>query len=365
MSLKSSIYYVYPKYKNVSFSVVAREHINQLKKRVIVQEINEEVLENLQWLRQRNILLHPVLYVTIGDRADLFDQRQGRLRNLLRVKGKLGGFETADTNKISRIAIDSLNKLDLVVVPSTFAKQVYEKSGARAPIHILPHGLSDVFINSSRRISNPNLRKIFEKKKASNAVLVLFFMLHSDYRKGADIVYEAMDFLQQKDRHICLVIKKSTCDTDISKKLRRLRAIEVSSWLSQEDLRQLYDLSDMLIVPSRGGGFELNALEGLARGLPTIVPEAGCFLDYIDYCIPMPIEREVQVFPDNPIHVGKGWEVSADTLINKVDFCYNCLDQLKEKARERAKEIRSKYSWNVLGERLYEILSIHGFCGRT
>jgi len=358
------IYYIYPKYHNMSFSIIAREHIRQLMPKVKIAEIDEEVLDHLQWLRNRDILLHPVLYVTIGDKASLFEKRQGRLRNLLKVKGRMGGFETADSDRISEVAIESLNKLDVIFVPSTFALNVYKKSGATIPVELVPHGVSEAMTSESKEITNPELRKIQDVKTSENAILVLFFMLHSDYRKGVDLVYEAMNFLQRKNSHLFLVVKKGKYDNDMSRKIKRLRTIEVSSWLSDYDLRQLYDLSDMLLVPSRGGGFELNAIEGLARGLPTIVPNAGCFKDYIEYCVPIEVSNYPQIFPDNPIHVGKGWEVDVDSLAYKIDSVANDLEAWKDKAMENSKQIREAYSWKVIGDRLYDLLCKYNFCER-
>jgi glycosyltransferase involved in cell wall biosynthesis len=346
----------------MSFSIIAREHIKYLSQKIKITEIDEEALDNLYWLMKRDILLHPILYVTIGDKVGLFDERQKRLRSILKVKGKLGGFETTDSDRISKIAIDTLSKVDLMFVPSKFAFEVYRNSGANLPIEVLPHGLSEAMTSDSRDVTNPDLKKILNLKTSQNAILVLFFMLHSDYRKGADLVYEAMNFLQRKNDKLFLILKKTKGDTDWSRRLKRLRTVEVSSWLPDADLRQLYDLSDILLVPSRGGGFEINALEGLARGLPTIVPNAGCFKDYIQYCIPTEICKQPQIFPDNPIHVGKGWEVDGDSLAHNIDSVANDLETWREKALSNSQKIREAYSWKVIGKRLYQLLCKYNFC---
>jgi len=357
------IYYVYPKYKNMSFSIIAKSHIEQLRSHVKIQEIDEDVLDNLLWLKPRNILLHPILYTTIGDKADLFEERQKRLSKLLRVKGVLGGFETSDSDRIGRVAVESLNKLDLVFLPSQFAIDVFKKSGVKIPLHLLPHGLSETMLSPNRDITHEKIKQIKDMKEKNSAIVVLFFMLHSEYRKGADLVLEAMRFLQQKRRDLYLVVKGGSHDSTYSSKFKMLRFIEVSGWLSQDVLRQLYDVSDILVVPSRGGGFELNALEGLARGLPTLVPNAGCFKDYIEYCVPLSIEKNPKLFPDNPIHVGRGWETTVDELAFKIDLVADCLEQYREKSKEQVKEITEKYNWKDIGSKLYEILKMYGFCG--
>ena len=175
----NDIFYIYPKYKNMSFSNIAKAHIQRLKHKVKIQEIDEDVLGHLMWIKPRNILLHPILYVTIGDKAGQFDARQKRLRNLLKVKGKLGGFETADSDKISKVAIESLNKLDVAFLPSKWAIEVFKKSGAKLPLRHLPHGVSEDMSTPDKKITNEDIIKIQKLKKKKDAVLILYFMLHS------------------------------------------------------------------------------------------------------------------------------------------------------------------------------------------
>ena len=357
----AEIFYVYPRYKSVSFSLIGKQHIKYLSDKVKVQEIDEEALDNIQWLRRRNILLHPILYNVIGDKIRQFEVRSKRLQRLLRVKNKLGGFETADSNKISKVAVDALNQTDLVMVPSTFAQMSFKVSGVKAPIEVVPHGLNDAMLVDDG-ITDPQILKIKKIKDEHDAKLILFFLIHSEFRKGADIALEALRFIQMKYPNVYLVLKSQGEGGKMLEEFRKLRTIEVTSWLKDDVLRQLYDVCDVLIVPSRGGGFELNALEGVARGLPTIVPNAGCFTDYINFCIPVNVSDRPRVFTDNPIHIGTGWEVSVDDLAYTLSNVLEELDYFKEIAKTNATIARDRYNWRNICEKLYEILKKYGFC---
>jgi len=355
------IYYVHPGLATMSFSKISKAHIHELRGKVKIQEMEEKALDNLQWLDKRNILLHPILYTTIGDKPELFQIKQKRLYRLLSVKRVLGGFETADSDRMSEVAIDTINKLDVVFLPSRFAVDTFRKSGAKVPLELLSHGLSAVMLTTSKEITSPQIKNLLNLKVANNATFCLYFCQHSDYRKGADIVFEAFRILHSMFKDLYLVKKGQANDQYIAK-LRTLRTIEIPAWFSEEELRQLYDICDMLIVPSRGGGFELNALEGIARGLPTIVPDAGCFRDYIHHCVPLPIVRRPRVFPDHTIHVGKGWEISSDDLARTIASVKTYPDKFKAKAEAAGTKVRDTYSWNVIGQKLYELLRTYGFC---
>jgi glycosyltransferase involved in cell wall biosynthesis len=355
------LHYVYPRWRKMSFATIAEQHIKLLRQKVKVQEIDEGTLDNMQWLIPRDILIHPILYMTIGDKANMIEQRQKRLQKLLRISKHIGGFETADSDKLSKVAVETLNKFGLIFLPSKFAMETFTTSGVKAPLVHLPHGLPEAMTDPDKTIDNESILKIKKIKDDKDAVLVLYFMTHSEYRKGGDIVFEAMEFLQQKYPNIFLLMKSSPQHNPIYEKLKTLRLIEIPTWMPDVVLKQLYDVADMLIVPSRGGGFELNAIEGLARGLPTLVPNAGCFLDYIEHTIPLPIVARPQVFPDNPIHIGNGWETDSDGLADAIDRVFNNLESWKEKAQASAEIVREEYAWTEIGKKLWTTLQEHGY----
>jgi len=361
----SELYYVYPQYKTLSFTLIAEKHIEYLSKHVKVHKISEETLDSLMWLQKRNILLHPILYVTIGDKIELFPTRYKRLLNLLKVKYKLGGFETCDSDKISELAVNILNKFDLIFVPSNFAKQVFKKCGVERKIEVLPHGVSNSFFEPSKPITNQNLLKLKEIKEKNKAILVLYFLLHSGFRKGADLVYQAMENIQYSFPYIFLVVKRGSFSDSYLNQLKKLKMIEIAGWFNEEELKQLYDLCDILIVPSRGGGFELNALEGMARGIPTIIPDNGCFKDYSQYAITYPANKQVEVLPNNPIHIGMGFEPEPIDLATAIIKVAGELDKYKEQAKLHVKEIKEKYSWDKIGEKLYNILLENNFINKA
>jgi glycosyltransferase involved in cell wall biosynthesis len=245
-----------------------------------------------------------------------------------------------------------------VFLPTNFAINAYKNSDVEAPCELVPHGLSDIMLTHEKTISDPELKKLYEEKKKKEAIFVLFFCLHSEYRKGADIVADAMRFLQQKHSNLWIVIKAPR----INNILQGLRMHHIKGWLNEDQLRQLYDICDILIVPSRGGGFELNALEGIARGIPTIAPNYGCFADYGDYIVPLAVTGHPRVFPDNPIHIGKGWETNADELSHVIEKVMFNLEAWKMKLEVKAEEIRTRYSWATICGNLYSLLNKYGFC---
>jgi len=119
------VYYVYPIHQKGSFHFISKNHINYLKSKIKIQEIDESVLDNLMWLGDKSILLHPTGYLLLGDKVEMFYSRIKRLEKLKQVSKRLGGLDTADSDRISKAFVNVLNQLDLVIVPSTWAKNCY------------------------------------------------------------------------------------------------------------------------------------------------------------------------------------------------------------------------------------------------
>ena len=193
--------------------------------------------------------------------------------------------------------------------------------------------------------------------KQEGNILVLYFLMHSNHRKGADLVKNVMKRLQNKFENVYLIVKSknAVCFSDI-------RSINITSWMDNNDLRLLYDTCDICLSPSRGGGFELNALEAISRGIPTLVTNGCCFTELIDYFIPININKKmIRPLPGNPIHIGTGCEVDINDFEKKLTDVINRLDYWKKQFRKNSNEIKEKYSWRNTVDMLNDYLVQYGF----
>ena len=69
---------------------------------------------------------------------------------------------------------------------------------------------------------------------------------------------------------------------------------------TQENLNKLYNISDVLAVPSRVEGFGLVAVEALASGLPVVATNNGGMVDFINEKVGalVDVEDEVALYKD-------------------------------------------------------------------
>lgn len=352
------ISYIYPIYNKSSFNVVSSNHIKYLRTaKAVLRDISQDIeIQEIDWSRlgdidfekNVNVLLHPILY-PFGSPSQ-FSQNSRSFSRLLDIKHKIGGFDVADSDKISPFSVEILNKLDLIMVPSNWARNAYINSGVKSPVEVLHHGIPDEFLDNGTTTTSTNeqlklskdIIKIREIKEQGN-ILVLYFMMHSSYRKGADLVTEVMKRIQNRFKNVNLVFKSPGV---LARECPGVNGIGLRDWMDINDMKLLYDTCDICICPSRGGGFELNALEAASRGMPTLVPNGGCFLDYIDYLIPINLnDKKFQLFIGNPIHVGNGFEADIDDFEEKLTYVINNIEEYKIRFRKSSANVRDKLSW--------------------
>lgn len=339
--------YVYPKNKRVSFTVIAKKHIELLRGRGI--EVNEV---DAHAFGERDVaettLVHPLFYTVFDAPA--------ALRVLRRRASYLIGFDVADTDHISCRAAAYATVFDVVAVPSSWSQRVFSRSGVATKVVVLPHGVSDAFLREPREPRNELVRRVASMR----CFKFLFFLWHSGYRKGADVLAEAWAKAKIWDR-ACLIIKIADLYDPFLDYFRFLSNVHiVSGWLSEDDLVDLYDVVDAVVVPSRGGGFELNALEALARGKPVIVSSWPAFDDYCRQCLRVRSRRMVEVFGPydvaSRVHDGRGVDPDPADLAEKMKYVVNAYDDVLRRYRPIFEYVRREYNWKRIGDRLEKLV---------
>jgi len=346
--MKTRITYLYPRRKRVSFTIVARKHIKELRKRglgIHEADIHAFIKDDVGELT----LVHPVFYPLIDSPINY--------KTIIRYSKKMIGFDVCDTDRITPLASYVANLFDLIIVPSSFCKEVYKRSGVFTDIEVLPHGVDDVFLREPREPRDKDVKRIYELKGRK----ILFFLWHSGFRKGADVVADAFSRLVKEFDNVYLIVKLAGILDPFVQFLYNIpNVILFNKWLDDEDLVDLYDACDIVVVPSRGGGFELNALEGLARGKIVIVSQWGSFDDYCKECLRCGSKKTVDLFLGDTIaktiHCGRGVEPDSQDLYQKLKYTLTMYDIVKKKYESLQRIVRTQYTWDKVGNRLYNII---------
>jgi len=348
--------YCYPIMKNVSFKLIAEKHIEHLKGRYIIYRVDVDNLRILRLLPTNYVILHPLFYPFWY----CWERDYELMYQINKIKSticeKIVAFDTADSDRLSSKAVDIANYLpDVVVVPSEYARNTYVDSGVcKDKVRVIPHGVSDIFFDNSIVI-----RSVMRKIASDSRKKILYFITHSFYRKGADLVEKAINELRKRRKDFVLICKTSNLMLENNWSRKNCDYV-ISGLLSDEEIKTLYDISDLLILPSRGGGFELNGLEALMRNRPVIYPKESCIEEYAGKVVPelgVKIASRPTVLQGNKIHVGRGHEVDLNDFIDKINYALDNIDELKEKVRTRfTREMRERYRWGNIANEIIKVL---------
>ena len=324
-----------------SFNVISKHHVRLLPSfgwNIHLGSLDSLIHHNITASNDEWGLIHPTFYVFQANRKAIY--------HLGLTHTYIGGFDLADTTRLSKFAVRMANKMDLLFVPSKYSKKAYIRSGVKTRVEVVPHGVDEKLYSQPKTPLT-----LFPEDKTK----ILFFYLHSELRKGADVVRTVMKKLMKERNDLHLVVKSTQQNVlgDLP------NTSYITGWISDEDIVHLYDSCDILLAPSRGGGFELNVLEALARGLVVITSEWGAIQEYAKpYVLTIKsTHRRIHPLPNNPIHVGYGVDPDPDSCYNLLTYAIENLDTLKKKAKRNAPRIRKKFSWSNAVRRISECLN--------
>lgn len=369
-----SLLYVYPQFHTVSFTLVARKHIEYLRRLGLadVYELDELSLPSYVPHIRHNIILHPWVYVyhrLLQARLNALNENlKNRLNKYLEWWrsnfNQLIAVDVCDSDRISDFAVDLLNQADKVVVPSNYCVEVYKQSGVEKPVHRVPHGvdpewytLPNVWEVAPAKSINPSLLEVYLYKLRKKKKLLLFWLWHSEERKGWLEVRLLYERLARERGDVVLLLKTMTPNSPAFQQVMHLGAIQIYGWLGDYDKIALYDLADVTLMFSRGGAFEANALESLARGVPAITSNKGSWTDYVPPFLQVKAGERVKVFDNNAIHVGYGYKVDVEDALSKIHDILENYDDYKARTEEwRSKTLSSEYRWDVVVNKLVEII---------
>ncbi|QJF12372.1 putative glycosyltransferase [Metallosphaera rod-shaped virus 1] len=338
---------------DVSFKFVAQEHIKMLRSKYTVYDIPELNFYQFTPYGRPLTFIHPLFYGMLN-----WTDIQWSFFKMYRSKvSKIVGVEVADSDRISEKFIEIANLwADALVVNSKWSYDAYINSGLKILIHIVPHNYDPRLEAPDDQLKvSPEIKKIEEIKKDKKIKIILFFSWHSGYRKGDDLFQKIARQIQKERDDVYFIVKSATPRQDLAD----LRLFNITGVIPFDDIVKLYRISDLLLLPSRGGSFELNGLEALVSGIPVIASDEGPWTEYFPPTLRHFLAKTVNhpiVLPNNPIHIGRGVEISVDDAVDKALKILDNVEEEKAKVRDEIEFFRNNYSFEVVKKKLLKVV---------
>jgi len=325
------------------------QHIKMLKEKYTVYEIPALSFYQFTPFRYPISIIHPFFYSMWHwgkVEFSFFEQYRTKVSEII-------GVEVADSDRIAEKYIEyGNNYADKIIVNSEWSAKAFKNSGLRIPIFKVVHNFNSRLLAKDEELKLDGQVKYIEKVKKEKKIKLIFISLwHSDFRKGADLFHNIAKEIQKERNDIYFLVKSGGPRTDF----QDLKMFNLTGNTDFDNIVKMYRISDLYLLASRGGSFELNGLEAFISKIPTIATKGGAWEEYfppqlndllVDSCY------YPEVLWNNPIHIGKGVEMCMDKAIDKILEVIDKLDEYKAKIEEDYNFWLENFSYNTVKKQL-------------
>ena len=258
------------------------------------------------------------------------------------------GYTLNETTDISERAAKTLCALDGVWTASTFTARMLKRRTGK-DIGIVPGGVdTDIF----KRVENANIKEVdgaftflavgkWEPRKGYDILLrafqrefhneraVLVLACHNPHLQGFD-AFERLwaERIQNRERPKILIAKTNMTDAELA---------------------ALYSCANAFVLPTRGEGFCLPALEAMSCGTPVIATNWSSIPDFLHDGIGYPVRVLGLVPASDPnwqqFLVGEWAEPDEVHLREQMRYAFDNPDETRKKGQAAATEVREKWTW--------------------
>ena len=249
---------------------------------------------------------------------------------------RIGAF-VVESDRVHPEWVGVCNRLDLVVVPSTFCREAFYRSGVTTPVMVVPHGL------------DPAFRPLADQPRSERFVFYNTFNSQFPWRKGADELVRCFlrAFAGRDDVRLRL---RTAWTPDFSRYgAEALRVVELDHQqsLPAEALARLYGAAHCTVHPSKGEGFGLIPFESIACETPVIAPAITGMADYLNAGNAMVLKTRGKIRTERTHkQTGNYYQIDEDDLVDRLRYARDHWQAEADKLHALAPAFRERHSWD-------------------
>lgn len=292
-------------------------------------------------------------------------------------KQNIGITAAVETNTCNPEWVECCERMDKVIVPSSFTKEVLVNTGVNEDKIDVVHETYPIEFENDNFERDVNIDNILDNLETKRNFLIVGQITGNNVfsdRKNLFNTIKAFVEAYKDDKEVGLVFKTNVGrNTKIDRKKTisivksLLKEINKDSFpkihvlhgsLTENQLRTLYthDKISYLLTATRGEGFGLPILESAALGLPVVATNWSGHLDFMKLGnftrLPYKLEEIHESRVDNKIFMkGTKWaEVSYGQLRLALKKLFNNYGKDKKDAKELSSKIKENFNFNKIKE---------------
>jgi len=354
--------------RSSGLGITSREYVAALRRQGVTVKVGDSRLDRRKsTVKIRNVLI----YHQLPSKLNMARERKRFDRIILTT--------VWETTRIPRRWVSKINKFDAVCVPTTHNKTALSKSGVKIPIFIVPHGVhSEKFKPGNKKVDLPIAKGRFvfvsifgfQHRKNPEALLRAYWERFSAADKVLLVIKTNGYSRHETGQWIRSRIQKYKKSLGIRKKTAPI--VLISTYLSPNQLKGIYTLGNVFILPTRGEGVGLPFLESLSSGVPVIATGWGGQMDFLNdgnsFLVKYKLKnpqigmngRHAIARTFRSLFSGKGqrWaEPYLSSLKSKMSLAYRYPELCQKKGLRGRLEMK-KYSWNRAGAALKKVVEM-------
>lgn len=220
-----------------------------------------------------------------------------------------------ESTRISDLLIEILNKFNCIIVPNVYNKTNLLRQGCSTRIEVVP-----LFCDTN----------FYCYKQHTDRDFFVFGISNEDPRKNLNKIQSCFLKAFSNNKNVKLYIKTNN-QTDLIKTINSNIKL-YNKFISKEELRNWYYDLDVYVSGATCEGWGMMQQESMCCGRPIIYTKYGGLLEFVNEQYNYPIkfdEVPAQYFWGD--HGGKWSEFDEDDMIEKMRYCYNNRDEIKQK----------------------------------
>ncbi len=265
--------------------------------------------------------------------------------------GRLWLYTMYESTKLPKNWSERINEMcERLLVPTEFCKKLFMDSDVNIPIHVIPGGIDPYEL--------PTIKDIPDRPYT--------FMTLGDRgnRKGHDLVWRAFwdEFQDEEDVRLIIKVRGGSINdsgdvdrsgSDIFNLLQEQNVLDprVSFWREDVvDKKQMFEVADCFVFPTRGEGYGLPPREAAARGLPVICTNWGGTEGCENWALPLNYKMKQSLLN------GLWAEPDLAQLRKHMRWCYENKYEAQGFGMASASWLRKNETWDIAADKLWTLM---------